>query len=603
MNLGYFPKPDSGIEARAAWAMPSTGFGENAGARWDEARTPDHGSIYDRRALPFYDEVIAKLKEHNYGDFPNPFYMVAPDFEHALIGGEGNPAMVDAVRHAAPRDYQPGGPFNPFALRDAWRKALDDIAIEARKLHPDVPDTTTFDKSVAEESAATRTRAADIASRATFMGKVGGMIGGTAGTMSRDEEIAMTALTLPLGGGAATLARTLVGRLLAVAATDAAIGAAQTGASEFAEAKFQQEHFGYSKTGREIVMDMAYAAAGSALLGAGLQGIGEGAGYLLSRWRTRPAGAETGGASLPPRGLTPVEAATPTQAGTEPIVVGLHSAAEHAQALYPILPKIGRDAATILERERQVAANGPAADLFTHSENVARAAEAVTNGERTIPIDLPGRNYFESETTPDGFQLETTLEVVEFDELRPGSRLSQQVKQDIDTGIATLKAMPDEEIIRFRIEGTLTPEGKAKRGGKTVESHLGFGVHDGFDRYIGTKPDKYINGELVRWNSPERLRGGSGAGQEPDTTHSFYRALFELKPKSTSGKYLGKKQMARYERELGMRTFSLEWGITQVQHDEIIKIKQRIRRLQEAAGLWAKPKRIRNKAKRKPKSL
>jgi hypothetical protein len=572
MNQSYFPPADRGIERRAGRALPSTEFVENMEAQWDEARTPDHSAIYDERAAAFYNGQLAKLKGYGYGDLPNPFGMVN-EFERAINIGDGYKPMVDTVRAAAPKNYQMGTPLNIIPLRDAWRVELDHILQEARVAHPDILDPAAFDKSIAEESAATRERTADIASRASFMGHLGGFAGGTAGTLSRTDQMMMTAITLPFGGGAATLARTLVGRLLAVAATDAALGAAQTGASEIAEAKFQEEHFGYSKTGSEIAMDMAYAAAGSALLGVGLQGIGEGGAYLLSRWRT-------------------------VQPDGDPVVVGLHSAAEQAEAFYSVLPKPGRDAATIVESERQVAATGPAADFSAHSSNVAQAAESVTQGIQPVPVDPKG-TFGQIEITSDGFQLTTGLEVVEFDELRPGSLLNRRAKQDVDTAIAAFKAMPDEEIIRFRIVGTLTSDGKAKRGGKTVGSHLGFDVHEGFSRYIATKRDKYVRGRLTKWQVPERIRGSSGSGQEPDTPHSFYRAVVELKPKSASGRYQGKEQKTRYTEELGVRAFSFEWGVTQAQHDEIIKIMQRIRRLQEAAGLWAKPKRPRKRARSK----
>jgi len=430
MNPGYFPKPDTGIEARAAWAMPSTGFGENLDDDWDEVRTPDHPSVYDERAAAFYDQAIAKLKEYGLGDFSNPFRMTN-EFERALIMGNdlgsmpegaGNRAMVETVRAVGPKNHQMGTPLNIIPLRDAWRAKLDQILVEQRKAHPDIPDPTTFDTGIAQESAATRAHAADVRSRATFMGKVGGFVGGTAGTVTRTDQLIMTALTLPVGGVAVSLARTLVGRLLVAAATNAALGAAQTGATELTESRFQQQHFGYSKSGGEIARDMGYAAAASALLGTAFHAAGEGGAYLLSRWKSGSTGPsftpDTGVGDGAPEVPGPGPGSGPS--GEGPSAFGLRAATEQAQELYPVLPKIGRDAADVLDSELQVATTGPANDLDAHAANVAEAVTAVTQG-KTPAVPNPTKTSSPAETTPGGHQIQTHQELVEADELTPSA--------------------------------------------------------------------------------------------------------------------------------------------------------------------------------------
>jgi hypothetical protein len=535
MNLGYFPKPDSGIEARSAWAMPSTGFGENASAWWDVARTPDYSSIYESRRQAFYDEAVTKLKEYGLGDFPNPYLMVVPDFEHAMINGEGNPVMVDAVKRAAPKDYEPGRQFNPFPLRDAWSIALDQIIIEERKTHPDLPDPATFDQKIVEESAATRARAADLASRATFLGKVGGVAGGTAGTMSRDEEISMTLLTLPIGGVAGSLGRALLTRLLITAVTDGTLAGAQTGINEFAESKFQQQHFGYSKSGEEILGDMAYAAAASALFGVAVQGIGEGAGYLLSRWRSRHAapqalGTAESGSALPFR-----DAASGPGSREEggPVAVGLRSAAEQGQELYSVLSKSGRDAADIVDNKRQIATTGPAQDLTPHAQNVAQATEAVANGEQPIPIHLPGHNYFEIETTPDGHPVETQYEIVEADELVPLT-----LRQEMNAA-----AEQAEYEWMERVAAGWMPPAK----GHNLPAAKGQAAHSVLKVWTKRKAKRDD-----RWRSEPRLYRPNGKYYKPDVlTPRDY--IFELKSTTNGGKIEGERKGKSYRNELGKK--------------------------------------------------
>jgi len=534
MNLGYFPKPDSGIEARAAWAMPSTGFGENVGARWDEMRTPDHASIYDRRKRAFYDEAITKLKEYGLGDFPNPYYMIEPEFQNALNNGLGNPAMVDAARRAAPPGYEPGDQFNFFTLQDAWSRALDQIIIKERKTHPDLPDPTTFDQKIAEESAATRAHAADIGARATFIGKVGGAVGSAAGTMSRDEELTMFALTAPVG--VAGYAETLIGRLLWAAASNAILGAGQTGINELAEAKFQQEHFGYSKSGDEVLRDMGYAAAASALLGAGLHGLGEGGAYLLSRWKTGSTGSSFAPDAGPGGGGRDVPNPGPgVESGAGgPTAFGLRAALEQAQELYPALPKEGRDVADVLDSKLQVATTGPAGDLTAHAANVAEAAKAIVNGERPIPIDSPGRNYFESETTSDGHPLETQYEVVEADELMPLT-----LRQEMN---AAAKRAESEWMERIAAGWLPTAKGHNLRAAK------GQAAHKVLRAWIKRKAKKDD-----RWRSEPRLVRPNGKYYQPDVlTPRDY--IFELKSTTDGGKIAGEGKRKSYQDELGKKT-------------------------------------------------
>lgn len=599
MNPAYFPQPDRGVDSRAGWAMPETGFAENVEAQWDVAQTPDHFSIYDERAALFYDDAIAKAREYGLGDFPNP-YRMTNEFGLALSTGEGHPDMVKAVRVAGPESYRLGEVFDPFPLRDAWRTELDRILIKARDAHPDIPDPNTFDAEIARESAETRARADDIASRATFVGHVGGFVGGTGGTMARPEEMTMTVLTLPVGGVVTSLARTVVGRILVAAATDAVLGAAQTGAGELAEARFQQQHFGYSKSGNEILLDMAYAAAGNALFGAAAQGIGEAGAYALARWKgsSGGSGSDLGRADDGvPTGPAPDPNLGPT--GGAPIAFGLRAAAEQAQDLYSVLPKIGRDGADVLGSELQVATTGPAGNLTAHAENVAQAADAVTQGVVPTSIQIPEGPYSAIAFAPDGRLIKTKLEVVEFDELRPGSPIEILIKETNDLSIAFLKSLPDEELARFKMEGTTTADGKLIVGGKTIESFMGDRVHVALAEYSRRKQN---------W-STDWLETDAGGTLRPDTWNKKYPLLVDWKPKSSSGRLAGKSQAMDYDNELGMKALIREWGITSEQSRAIVEIKQKIASLHEQPQyrLVAKPaktkrkRRARVRSKQRPK--
>lgn len=333
------PTFDEGSVISQGWALPRTGFAENFGATFREQNAPDLGRLYQEAIRGRYADAIAAIGDAQ-GPIGNPYDETA--IRRALTGF-GDPDLVRIAREVEPMPEAYAQPaIRADRIAELYRPIVDDKLRRAAAAGFKVPDPATFDREIAAEATALRQKAAEVGGGASALGAVGGFTGSAAGAMVNPDQALLTIATLPIGGVGALGAKTVLGRILATAATEAGLNAAQQAAIEAGEYG-TRERLGTAPTKDEILHNILAAAAGGAVLGGGARGVGE---AVARFWP------------------------------------GLRAATGRAGRLYDNLPLIGRDAADVLDSELQMAATGPGEGLADHAAGVQDAMRSVVAGSK-----------------------------------------------------------------------------------------------------------------------------------------------------------------------------------------------------------------------------
>lgn len=232
---------------------PPTTAAENLSAAWDDMRTSNISTSHYRLLEEAYAARAQDIYSKTGKRLTNPVSM--------RQDGDFLPAMP--------------GPFDLFVpgeLERSRRPLMDRFETEVDGLRAEHPDLMTRDQmlqSISEKAQGVEQRHADIASRATFWGKVGDFAGGMAGAVSDPVNLASLALGAPASAS-----------ILRVALTEAAIGAATEVATQ---PQIQTSRVTRGQEGgiRQGAENVAFAAAGGAAAGAVIHGIGRLAGRRL----------------------------------------------------------------------------------------------------------------------------------------------------------------------------------------------------------------------------------------------------------------------------------------------------------------------------------
>lgn len=237
-------------------------FGERFSLDWAAARAPDRWLRYEIRMQELYEDALDKLRTATGKSLPNPFALPA-DRSGARIAIGGGLGIATAEAESASQRSK--------AMKDVTA-ALD----SAREFMPDLPDPREFDGKITAESTEMRKAAQRGALVSYGMGGLGAFLGASAGELSHPAQLA----TLPLGGtyAAASLARVGLLRFIGRAAlTEAGVAAGSQIATEMLDAPYQArlatDGPGSGNEFSDRVDRVLFAAAGGALIGAGLAGL------------------------------------------------------------------------------------------------------------------------------------------------------------------------------------------------------------------------------------------------------------------------------------------------------------------------------------------
>lgn len=240
-------------------------FGERFTLDWRAARSPDRSFFYDVRMHNLWEDALDKLRVATGKSYPNPAAFADPQSQ-----------LANVLRFGTRRDL------------DKEREALAAFD-EARTAQFDLPDPRRFDDKVRGEATARRKEAQQAALASYGAGGLGAFLGASAGELSHPAQI----VTLPLGASyaAANIARIGLLRFMGRAAlTEGAVaGATQAGVEMFdapLQAQLATDGPGSGNEFGDRIDRILFAAAGGALIGAGLAGL-VGAARGVSR-RLRP---------------------------------------------------------------------------------------------------------------------------------------------------------------------------------------------------------------------------------------------------------------------------------------------------------------------------
>jgi hypothetical protein len=205
------------------FAPRPTGPGEYFGAMFDVERSPAKNyEILDQERSRKYGAATERYSSATGRLLKNPFQLTTGYVDEVLNGRTQDPLMQEALNSLGELDR-----LDYTKARDAYRTVVDRELLSARLLHPVIPDPAEFDSQIGAEVRRREEIAAKVGAGASTLGKVGGFLGGIAGTMSTPVQATLTALTLPVGGVGGSFARTAIGRILGTAAIESGLGAGQ----------------------------------------------------------------------------------------------------------------------------------------------------------------------------------------------------------------------------------------------------------------------------------------------------------------------------------------------------------------------------------------
>lgn len=181
------------------------------------------------------------------------------------------------------------------------------------------------------------------------------------------------------------------------------------------------------------------------------------------------------------------------------------------------------------------------------------------------PVDVPARRVEGLEGSASvaiqesatGAALEPTV---------PRPRLADEMSRTIDARLEHLASLSDEELIRFNV---------GRGGGKRLESDIGSHVHETFRDWVRT--------HKAGWSSDvKEIANGRLLKPDAKTARDF---ILELKPYTTSGIRLGRKQAAKYAKGFQTRSRVVYYKYSEDQMLQLKLLKDRIRQLKAKPSL------------------
>lgn len=237
---------------------PQTGIPENYDAVFQEAYRVGARFALEAEFQQRYEDTLDRVYEKTGERLPNirkPEHL--KQIARALEEGSTLP-MLDEVLFETRADE-----LSTNARQ--YTVDMENIAERLRILNAEDPSIPTLDgiwKQTQQDLEEIERRAADVGERATFLGKVGGFVGGMVGSFSFRDPFNIA--TLGVGG----VGKTLAARL----ATEAGAQSVIEGINQFTGVAENRELLGLDQSLERSLQAIAFAAVG----GAGIRGVAEG---------------------------------------------------------------------------------------------------------------------------------------------------------------------------------------------------------------------------------------------------------------------------------------------------------------------------------------
>lgn len=351
---------------------PTTGVGENFGASYDVLGKVDSAlgvTEMWREELEKRDEEIHKLTGKRLG-----VYYTTPEFGDQYRRGLDEYAMARENKNAS------------WATMQAYKNAVDveRQVDELRKQYPQLKSREDIFKVIQGQRQGLRDRLDEVSERAGFMGTLGMLAGGVAGSFTYRDPFNVA--TLPIGG----FGKTAVTRIGTEALTQMTI----EGINQSLFVKPNAEAMGEEYTAGQYIANVLFAGAGAAVF----RGATEGGAAIYKRLTARAQVDDATGKAI----KDVLSSADPNEAAAKVRALPFEQLQEISEITQPVRSTAQRGAELAAELEEFTSSSNPFSDVGAklHTSILQETAQAIEEG-RGLPIvemEKPVRSGFEMGT-------------------------------------------------------------------------------------------------------------------------------------------------------------------------------------------------------------